>query len=139
MSRIKVRCGFSVIELVVTIALVAIISAAVIVGIAPAKRISDARDSKARQDVHEVASSVETCLAYTDPTTGAGNLADYCGVSANLTSSLQGGPYIRGGLPPDLVVSFSGSTVCVWETVETSTWKDSSNVGQVELGTESCP
>lgn len=67
--------GFTLIEMLVTIAIIAIVSGVVIVGINPAKRIADAQDSRARQDVRAVASAIEACLSWADPSPTAGNLS----------------------------------------------------------------
>lgn len=135
----SLRTGFTIIEMVVTIAVMGIIAAVVIVNIAPVQRISDARDSKAKQDVRQAASAVEACLSYTDPNSGVGNAADFCGVAGNLNSALQGGPFVRGSMPSAVSISYNGSVVCVWETWGSTTWKYTSAAGKVDVGTAACP
>ncbi len=129
--------GFTLIEMVVTIAVIAIVSAAIIVGIAPAQRIADAQNSRAKQDVRGVASAIEACLSYTD-IDGNSPTAAFCGTSASLTSSNSGGPFARA-IPTAVTVASSGSTVCVTEVGATgTTWKYTTATGQVLTGT-GCP
>lgn len=72
------RRGFSLIEMVVTIAVIAIVTSAIVISLAPAQRLSDARESKAKHDVRALASAVEECLSYTDSDSGVSNTAGFC-------------------------------------------------------------
>jgi prepilin-type N-terminal cleavage/methylation domain-containing protein len=52
--------GFTLIELLITIAIIGILSAAVIVGINPAQKIKQANDSKAKSDVGQAATALNS-------------------------------------------------------------------------------
>lgn len=124
--------GFTLIEMVVTIAVIAIVSAAIIVGIAPAQRIADAQNSKAKQDVRGVASAVEACLSYSD-INGNSPTAAFCGASGNLTGTNSGGPFAR--TVAGVTLSVSGTTVCVSEKGAGATyWRYTTATGQVVSG-----
>ena len=126
--------GFTLIEMVVTIAVIAIVSAAIIVGIAPAQRIADAQNSRAKQDARGTASAVETCLSTTD-SNGNAPTVTFCGNKTNLISTNSGGPFARS-VPTNVNVVISGSTICVNEAgsgtgATTNWWKYTTATGQV--------
>lgn len=146
LSRVtcNLSSGFTLIEMLVTIAIIAIVSGVIIVGINPAKRIQDAQDSRARQDVRSMASAIEACLSYADPVSGATNLPSACqgpettcGVLA--TTTPLGGPFARA-VPTALICSITGTEataiICAQE-LGFSTWKYSTATGQVVAGP--CP
>lgn len=121
--------GFTLIEMLVTIAVIAIVSGVAIVGIDPAKRIRDAQDSRARQDVRGVASAVEACLSYVTPPPGnVANAFTDCNSPAGLTTNAPGAPFSR--TIPSLVTISGSGPICVKET-GVSTWYYSTATGQV--------
>lgn len=137
--------GFTLIEMLVTIAIIAIVSGVIIVGISPQKRIQDAQDSRARQDVRSVASAVEACLSYTDATSGQTNTVAACASSANLASTsispctpsatvVCGAPFARTIPSPVTVAnSVSPAYVCVYEIgAPGATWYYSTATGKVD-------
>lgn len=135
--------GFTLIEMLVTIAIIAIVSGVIIVGISPQKRIQDAQDSRARQDVRSVASAVEACLSYTDATSGQTNLAQACSSGANLSSTsptpctpsstqVCGAPFART-VPTPVAIVFNSPYVCVSEAGAPGlTWYYSTATGKVD-------
>lgn len=140
--------GFTLIEMLVTIAIIAIVSGVVIVGINPAKRIQDAQDSKARQDVRSTASAVEACLSYADIVSGKTNTPRGCSYTSGgvysiaLTSpasctpsdtQICGAPFARA--VPTVAISSDGTYVCVSEPgggTPAATWYYSSATGKVD-------
>ncbi len=54
--------GFTLIEILVVIAIIAILMGALFVGINPAARINEAKDARAKMDVAQLGSSLEACL-----------------------------------------------------------------------------
>lgn len=109
------RKGFTLIELIVTVALISIIALSVIVAINPAKRVADAQDSRAQSDARGVGVVIESCLAYVD-STGAGNSAADCSTNALLITSTpppKGGPFMRATIS-SVTLTTSGSIVCVY-------------------------
>ena len=137
--------GFTLIEMLVTIAIIAIVSGVIIVGISPQKRIQDAQDSRARQDVRSVASAVEACLSYTDATSGQTNTVPACASGTNLASTsvspctpsatvICGAPFART-IPSPVTISNSVSPtlVCVSETGAPGViWYYSTATGKVD-------
>lgn len=156
--QFSISGGFTLIEMLVTIAIIAIVSGVVIVGINPAKRIQDAQDSRARQDVRSVASAVEACLSWVDPTSGVTNQAAACGASSGgVNTSLSAAPpapcvpsasQVCGGSFARVVpsaVKFSavvGATVRICELGSPGAiWEYSTTTGQVAeaAGGATCP
>ena len=140
--------GFTLIEMLVVIAIIAIVSGVVIVGINPAKRIADAQDSKARQDVRSVASAIEACLSWADPSPAAGNAStnfvQACGLAGGGQLTVTpaagcvptaavacGGPFARA-VPTAVTISNNGTYACANEQGATgSYWKYSTSTGSV--------
>lgn len=134
--------GFSLVEMLVTLAVMSIIAGAVIVGINPLQRIRDAQDSKTKQDVKTVSGAVEACLSFGDinSVSGGVNDASKCFDSAQLLGSgcagvgggcPVGAPFIRG-FPNGVSTSNPGAgIVCIWGTGY-QTWYYSTQSGKVE-------
>lgn len=122
-DQILISQGFTLIEMLVTIAIIAIVSGAIIVGIAPQKRIQDSQDSKAKQDVRAVASAVEACLSYAD-STGATNVTTDCDTGPELVSTSgtpKGGPFARAvSTVTFLTTAGNPLTICFYEQGSTS-------------------
>lgn len=127
------RKGFTLIEMLVTVALIAIVSGAIIIGINPTQRIRDAQDARAKQDVRSVAAAVEACLAYAS-TTGATNDPSTCYTAAQLYSGANGAPFTRSSTFPTGVTTTNPGgatgTVCITSTGY-STWYFSTGAGVV--------
>ena len=145
--------GFTLIEMLVVIAIIAIVSGVVIVGINPSKRIADAQDSRARQDVRSVASAIEACLSWADPSPTAGNASTNfvqgCGdATVGVTNRLVttpaagcvpaagttcGGPFARA-IPTSVTISVDSTNAfaCANEQgASGSYWKYSTKTGSV--------
>ena len=77
----KIRRGFTLIELLITIAIIGILSAAVLVGINPIQKLNQANDSKAKSDVGQIATAMQSYFTSNQsfPTTaqGTAQLATY--------------------------------------------------------------
>ncbi len=79
--------GFTLIELIIVIAIIAIIAGAVFVAINPAKRMQQARDSAASSNAQQIDKAVQ--LYMTDNGTAIPSTAYYNGIIPTTTTSLQ--------------------------------------------------
>ncbi len=112
--------GFTLIEMLVTIAVISVIAGAIIVGINPAQRIRDAQNSKGKQDTRSIAGSVEACLSYVNPSTYVVNVIANCDTGAELVS----GGFARS-VPSTLTINANATAICASSQGESATvnWK----------------
>lgn len=108
--------GFTLVELLVTIAIIGVMMGAVIVAINPAKRLADARDADGKTKVAAVASAMEACY-----TVKLGSYVN-CDTTANLvTDYLKLMPsgvtfFPMAGTPP--VAACTATTCCISYNLE---------------------
>ncbi|MCL5004071.1 MAG: type II secretion system GspH family protein [Patescibacteria group bacterium] len=144
--------GFTLIEMLVTIAIIVIVSGALIVGINPTKRLQDAQDARAKQDVRAIASAVESCMSYVNPATNTANSNDpntNCSPGSKLApgSTTPGSPFTRAAPPSNIIflTSISNTNVCFYEQGSTNPanyWVYQTNTGLVQSQStvpNSCP
>jgi prepilin-type N-terminal cleavage/methylation domain-containing protein len=91
--------GFTLIELLVVIAIIGILAAVVLVAINPAERIAEANDSKAKSNLGQVATAMESCY------TANGGKYDSC----LTTSVLNTGGYLKQNLTDVSINPASGT------------------------------
>jgi len=88
-----IKKGFTLIELLITIAIIGILSAAVLVGINPIQKLNQANDSKAKSDVGQAATALQSYFtsnqAYPATTLNAMNTA--LTGSGDLTANMTAG------------------------------------------------
>lgn len=97
MRNIKKQGGFTLVELLVVIGILAVLTAVVLVAVNPVRQFAQARDTQRRADVNTISAAVIAYIA--DPTnTGTRTLAGL-GVTALCTAT----PHIVGVAPTTLV------------------------------------
>lgn len=143
-KRISLK-AFTLVELLVVVAIICVMIVATVILIDPAKQIGRAKDSKAQQDVRSTATSVSACLSYADQLTGSFNSFSNCDSIAELSGTCSGGCTNAAGSPfmkiiPSGVVQFSStiSDVCVSEMGNTAYWKFTSSIGKVYSDASGC-
>lgn len=82
--------GFTLIELIIVIAVIALLAAATFVAINPAKRVGDAQDAQRWQDVTAIADAYQAYLADYAGTAPTTTLPYAAGVTLMITSSTPG-------------------------------------------------
>lgn len=97
---IKSLRGFTLIELVIVIAVVSIITVAVTTALNPIKRITDAQDASIRSQAAAVGQSLDICMGYFDLTGGTQNGYNACSSIIKLTATQSnggapGGPWLK--------------------------------------------
>src|SRR4051812_16612422 len=95
------QTGFTLIELLVAIAIIGVLSSAVLVAINPSQRLQQARDSQRKSDLAQIRNSLDTYAAANDghyPSTGGVFQCDDCGASDTPNTTYTASNWI-----PDLV------------------------------------
>ena len=118
--------GFTLIELLVVIAILGILMGAVIVGINPTKRMEEATEAAAKQNVAQVAPAMEACI-----TKNLGSEA-----ACNTWTELYNGGFVKAAAAPSGIVVGTG---CVSSPeAGTDHCKYMTASGQVVCGTTAC-
>lgn len=141
-SSIQSEKGFTLIEMLVVVAVVGILAAAVVSGIDPSKRFKEARDSQRKQIIGNLATAMETCFTKNN------------GAYANCDAFTELKPeYIKvdytgysipnGGSSTDFAISATAGIGCVSAKLESpvtagSHWKYASDKGYAEESATSC-
>lgn len=117
--------GFTLVELLVTMALMTLLSGVVVAAINPAKRIRDSKNIRAQGDVGVTAKVLESCLVYTNVLTGRQNAISDCDTQAKLMSGGFSRVVLSNGSPPNFQLNANASVVCISQQGESSSvnWK----------------
>lgn len=119
------RSAFTLVEMLVTLAVIAIVAGAVIVSINPVQRIRDAVNTRAKQDVDTTAKVVESCLVYTSPSTNRQNTIADCNTQSKLISGGFARSVLSNGAYPNFQLNGNATVVCISQQGENSStnWK----------------
>ncbi len=119
------RPAFTLVEMLVTLAVMAVVAGAVIVGINPIARIRDALNTRAKQDVDTTAKVVESCLVFTSPVTNRQNTIADCDTKSKLMSGGFARSVLSNGSYPNFQLNANVTVVCVSQQGESPTvnWK----------------
>ena len=96
----KSYTGFTLIELIIVIAIVSVIAAAIFIAVDPAKRIGEAKDAQRWQDITAIAQAVEEYTAdygalpsdFASSSIGTGEKVAICSTATTLTCDGQSRP-----------------------------------------------
>ena len=119
------RPAFTLVEMLVTLAVIAIVAGAVVVSIDPVQRIRDAVNARARQDVDTTAKVVESCLVFTSPSTNRQNNIADCDTQSKLMSGGFARSVLSNGAYPNFQLNANATVVCISQQGESPTvnWK----------------
>lgn len=98
----KSEIGFTLVELMVTIAVVGILAAGALVAINPQQRIKDANNAASQRNLQQVASALEACYAK--------NVGDW--TKCDTWSELQTGGFVRNAIGNVIIGSNAAGAVC---------------------------
>lgn len=91
------RKGFTLVELLVVVAIIGILVVAMVALINPLKRIQDARLAALQSQVSSVGSQMNNCINYYDSASSTFNGYNKCNGFTKLTSAATpGGPFLKG-------------------------------------------
>lgn len=101
MNRVKFRqAGFTLVELLIVVAIIGILVVAVTLTLNPTKRIRDAQTASLQASVSSAGSEFNLCMNYYNSTTASQNGYANCDSFSKLTSSATpGGPYLKSAPP----------------------------------------
>lgn len=119
------RPALTLVEMLVTLAVIAIVAGAVIVSINPVAKIRDAVNTRAKQDVNTTAKVVESCLVFTSPSTNRQNTVADCDTQSELMSGGFARSVLSNGAYPNFQLNANAAVVCISQQGESSivNWK----------------
>lgn len=96
MPSFKLKKAFTLIELLISVALIAIIVVAVVVALNPTQRIIDAQTANVRAQVAAIGSALDICMNHYNSVTSTTNGFASCNSVVLLsTSTTPGGPFLK--------------------------------------------
>ena len=115
-QKLKTDTGFTLVELLVVIAVISILVLIVVITIDPQRRTHEAGDRAAQSNVRLVASVIEACLARNASSNTNGARECDNNPLGEFTQAVNGGPWIRE-LPGGIVINAAAGpalpiTVC---------------------------
>lgn len=93
------RNGFTLVELLVVVAIVGVLLGVVVLALNPAERLNEAAEAKARSDVQQIAAAMEICIAHKDYASET---------NCNTWAKLYGGGFVQASAAPSGVTIGTG-------------------------------